>query len=114
MVIRSTDFLAREGCCIVPCTSQQWMQSHTASHLENKNRKGFSGDQGICTPPGVLFGVVLNVSSHLYNFCCGSDSMLKYTVFVSCRFVKIRLPIPFQWYLCHCNLHEYRVCQLRQ
>ena len=40
------------------CTTQ-WMQRHTTPHLENKNKRNFSGGSGCweaeaCAPPGVL------------------------------------------------------------
>ena len=63
------------------CTAQ-WVQRHTISHLENKNKRSFSvgirwlGGRSLHTTriiAQVFVGVVFNVSSHLYDFCCGSD-----------------------------------------
>jgi hypothetical protein len=33
--------MERKGCCFVLCTTQ-WMQRHTTSDLENKNKRSFS------------------------------------------------------------------------
>ena len=73
---------------------------HT-SHLENKNKRNFSvgirwlGGRSLHTRSiaQIFVGVVLDVSSHLYSFCCGSDCMkaLFFMSAVACRPVTPRL-----------------------
>jgi len=59
------------------------MQSHATFHLENKkgmDSVGFRslGGIGLHTTKSIaqiFVGVVFDVSSHLHDFCCGSDCM---------------------------------------
>ena len=55
------------------------MQRHSTSHLENKQNNylvgiRWLGGMGLHTTRSfaqIFVGVVFNVSSHLYDFCCG-------------------------------------------
>jgi hypothetical protein len=59
------------------------MQRHTTSHLEKKKKRGFLvrilGGRSLHTTKSIaaqiFVGVVINVSSHLYDFGCGPDCM---------------------------------------
>ena len=71
----------RKGCSFVFCTNQ-WIQKHTTSHLEIINQWSFSvggrwlGGRSLHTTrciAQIFVEVVINVSSHLYGFCCKSD-----------------------------------------
>jgi len=83
------------------------MQRHT-SHLENKRgggeayqwgSRGWLGGRSLHTTRSIaqiFVGVVFNASSHLHDFCCGSDCMslgrLNYFMnAVACRPVTPRL-----------------------
>jgi len=71
-----------KGRCFVFCTTQ-WMQRHNIQTGGYKLEKLFSGDQ-VVGPRSlhttksiaqIFWGVVFNVSYHLFIFCCGSDGM---------------------------------------
>jgi hypothetical protein len=67
------------------CVVHQWMQRHTTSHLENKRGGNVQWGSGgweaetclhtIRSIALIFLGVVCNVLSHLYVFCCGSDGI---------------------------------------
>jgi len=64
---------SRKGGCFVSCTTQ-WMQSHTAFHLENKRRKGSQWepggwDLGTIPPPESTAARVF--------LCCLSSALLQ-------------------------------------
>ena len=74
----------RKGCCLVFCTTQ-WMQRHRIPRPPGEQkRKGFlvgiwwlegKGLQPTRSIAQMLLKVVFNASSHLFDFCCGSDCM---------------------------------------